>query len=244
MSTSVTRKYKTKDVEMLTASATIIENVIANKTLLQSKRTTWADPFFENLKTQIQSTTDSYLGKDAAQLMRQATQVVLTIQAQALNDLAEFKVQIEQDFKNTPVQKTEILTQLGFSTYHKSAQKGDQEGLVNLLFQFKTNLNPTLNTEIVTKGTAQATIDNIIGYANTLKDANISQETYKGTRKEITDEAITAFNQIYDQVISIAKIASNFYKTDKTKQQLFSFAKVSATLNSKSTKTTTQENNS
>ena len=43
---------------------------------------------------------------------------------------------------------------------------------------------------------------------------------------------------------SIAKIASNFYKTDKTKQQLFSFAKVSATLNSKSTKTTTQENNS
>ena len=244
MTTRVTRKYKTKDVEMLTTSATIIENAIANKTLLQAKRSTWADPFFENLKAQIQTTTDTFLGKDAAQQMRQATQSVLSIQAQALLDLAEFKVQIDQDFKNTPTQKTEILTQLGFTTYHKLAQKGDQEGLVNLLFQFKTNLNPTLNTEIVTKGTAQATIDNIIGYANTLKDANISQETYKGTRKEITDEAITAFNQIYDQVISIAKIASNFYKTDKTKQQLFSFAKVSATLNSKSTKTTTQENNS
>jgi hypothetical protein len=203
-----------------------------------------ADPFFDNLKTQIQTTTETYLGKDAAQLMREATQVVLTIQTQAINDLAEFKVQIEQDFKDTPVQKTEILTQLGFTTYHKSAQKGDQEGLVNLLFQFKTNLNPTLNTEIVSKGTAQATIDNIIGYANTLKDANISQETYKGTRKEITDEAITAFNQIYDQVISIAKIASNFYKTDKTKQQLFSFAKVTATLNNKSTKTTPQANKS
>ena len=237
MSTTVTRKYKTKDVEMLTATATIIENAIANKTLLQSKRTTWADPFFENLKTQIQTTTDTFLGKDAAQQMRQATQVVLSVQAQALTNLAEFKVQIEQDFKNVPVHKTEILTQLGFTTYHKTAQKGDQEALVNLLFQFKTNLNPTLNTEIVTKGTAQATIDNIIGYANTLKDANISQETYKGTRKEITDEAITAFNLIYDQVISIAKIASNFYKTDKTKQQLFSFAKVSATLNSKSNKT-------
>jgi hypothetical protein len=36
MSTTVTRKYKTKDVEMLTATATIIENAIANKTLLQS----------------------------------------------------------------------------------------------------------------------------------------------------------------------------------------------------------------
>ena len=209
MSITVARKYKTKDVEMLTATATIIENAIANKTFLQSKRSTWADPFFNDLKTQIETTTETYLGKDAAQQMRQATQIVINIQSQALNDLAEFKVQIEQDFKATPVQKTEILTQLGFTSYHKLAQKGDQEGLVNLLFQFKTNLNPTLNTEIVSKGTAQATIDNIIGYANTLKEANITQETYKGTRKEITDEAITAFNLIYDQVISIAKIASN-----------------------------------
>ena len=96
MPTSVTRKYKTKDVEMLTATATIIENAIANKTLLQSKRTTWADPFFENLKTQIQTTTDTFLGKDAAQQMRQPTQVVLLVQAQALTNLAEFKVQIEQ----------------------------------------------------------------------------------------------------------------------------------------------------
>ena len=243
MPITIARKYKTKDVEMLTATATIIENAIANKAFLQSKRTTWADPFFEDLKTQIQNTTDTYLGKDAAQQMRQATQIVLGIQAQALNHLAEFKVQIEQDFKNVPIQKTEILTQLGFTTYHKLAQKGDQEGLVSLLFQFKTNLNPTLNAEIVAKGTAQTTIDNIIGYANNIKDANITQETYKGTRKEITDEAIRAFNLIYDQVISIAKISSNFYKNEKTKKELFSFAKVRATLNSQSTNTNTQSNN-
>ena len=151
MPITIARKYKTKDIEMLTATATIIENAIANKAFLQSKRTTWADPFFEDLKTQIQNTTDTYLGKDAAQQMRQATQIVLAIQAQTLNDLAEFKVQIEQDFKSNPTQKTEILTQLGFKTYHKLAQKGDQEGLVNLLFQFKTNLNPTLNAEIVAR---------------------------------------------------------------------------------------------
>jgi hypothetical protein len=157
--------------------------------------------------------------------------------------LPNLKYNIEQDFKNVPVQKTEILTQLGFATYHKSAQKGDQEALVNLLFQFKTNFSPTLNTEIVTKGIAQATIDTIIGYANTLKEANISQETYKGARKEITDEAITAFNNIYDQVISIAKIASNFYKTDKTKQQQFSFAKVTAAINSRSTNTNSTTTN-
>ena len=236
MSTTIQRKYKNKDVEMLTAIATIIENAIANKPILQSKRATWADPFFDNLKTQIQTTTDTYLGKDAAQLLRQATQTVLGIQAKAMNDLAEFKIQIQEDFKDTPIQRTEILTQLGFSTYHKMAQKGDQEALVNLLFQFKTNLNLALNDTIVARGTAQETITNIIEYASMLKDANINQETFKGTKKEITDEAITAFNKVYDQVISIAKISSNFFKTEKTKQQLFSFAKVAANLNNKPSK--------
>ena len=243
MPTKITRIYKVKDVEMLIATATIIENAIANRTFLETKRSTWASPFFDDLKTKIKTTTETYLGKDAAQQMRQSTLVVLGIQKQALTDLAEFKVQVEQDFKSNPIQKTEILTQLGFTTFHKLAQKGDQEGLVSLLFQFKTNINPTLNTEIVAKGIAQITIDNIIGYANTLKDANITQETYKGTRKEITDEAIRAFNLIYDQVISIAKISSNFYKNEKPKQELFSFAKVRATLNSQSTSINTQSNN-
>jgi hypothetical protein len=236
MSTKIARKYKTKDVEMLTATATIIENAITNKIFLQTKRSTWADPFLENLKTQIQNTTDTYLGKDAGKQMRQSTQIVLEIQKQALKDLAEFKVQIEQDFKTNPNQRAEILTQLGFTNYLKNAQKGDQEALVNLLYQFKTNLNQTLNAEIVTKGTSQTTIDNIVGFANTLKNANINQETFKGTKKEITDEAIKAFNEIYDQVISIAKISSKFYKEEKTKQQLFSFSKVTANLNNKSIK--------
>ena len=232
MPIKIARKYKVKDVEMLTTTATIIENSIANKAFLQTKRSTWANPFFEDLKAEIENITNTYLGKDAAQQMRQSTQIVLGVQKQALIELAEFKVQVEQDFKSNPIQRAEILTQLGITTYYKMAQKGDQEGLVNLLFQFKTNLIPTLTAEIVAKGTSQNTLDNIVGYADVLKNANINQETFKGTRKEITDEAIQAFNEIYEKVISVAKIANNFYKTDKVKQQLFSFSKVSATLNS------------
>jgi hypothetical protein len=237
MQNESTRKYKVKDIEMLTAAATIVDSAIANKTLLLAKRSTWADPFFSDLKTQIQNTTETYLGKDAAKEMRNATQVVLSIQAQALIDLAEFKVQINQDFKKTPVQLKEILTTLGFTALSRPAQKGDQEALIQLLYQIKNNLTPELNTEIVAKGTAQATIDNIIGYANTLQEANVNQEGKKGERKIITDEVITIFNDIYDQVISIAKIAANFYKTDKKKQELFSFAKVAATINGKATTT-------
>lgn len=231
MSTTIKRKYNNKDIEMLTATSTIIENAIANKAFLQTKRSTWANSFFEDLKTQIENITETYLGKDAAKQMRDATQVVIGIQKQALIDLAEFKVQVEEDFKANAIQKTEILKNLGFTEYHKSSQKGDQEGLVNLLFQFKTNMTVVLKAEIVTKGTAETTIDKIVDYAGVLKNANINQETFKGTRKEITDESITAFNEIYDRVISVAKISSNFYKTDKAKQQQFSYSKVSANLN-------------
>ena len=236
MATKIKRKYNNKDIEMLTATSTIIENAIANKTFLQSKRSTWANTFFEDLKTQIENVTETYLGKDAAKQMRDATQIVLGIQKQALIDLAEFKVQVEEDFKENSIQKTEILKNLGFADYHKIAQKGDQEGLVNLLFQFKTNMTAILKAEIIAKGTAEITINNIVGYAEVLKNANIDQETFKGTRKEITDEAIIAFNDIYDRVISIAKISSNFYKTDKTKQQQFSYSKVSSNLNNQKVK--------
>lgn len=233
MATKVIRKYKNKDVEMLTAAAIITGNAIANKPFLESKRSTWKDPFFDDFLIEIKITTDTFLGKDAAKQLRDATQVVLALQTQAIIDLAEFKVQVEQDFKNTPTLRDEILNQLGFQAHYKAVQKGDQEALVNLLFRFKTNMTPELTTEIVEKGTAQATIDNILGYATTLQTANVSQESFKGFRTEITEEAIIAFNTIYDKLISIAKIASNFFKTDKSKQQLFSYAKVVANLNNK-----------
>jgi hypothetical protein len=232
MSATITRNYKKKDVEMLTASEIVIENAIANKVFLQSKRTIWADPFFQDLKTKINNVSNTYLGTDAAKEMRQSTQILLEIQKNALTDLAEFKVQVEEDFKKDQVQNNEIMIQLGFTNYYKLAQKKDQEGLVNLLFQFKKNLTPTLGDLITKKGTSQTIINSIIGYADTLRDANIDQETFKGTRTEITDEAIIAFNEVYDDVISIAKIANKFFKSNKAKQELFSFTKVANTLNS------------
>lgn len=123
MNTNVKRHYSTKDVDMIIATSTIIETAIANKTFLHSKRTTWADPFFENIQARIELATQTHLGKDSAKSLREATQVIFDIQAVALKDLAEAKIQIEEDFKKEPVRKTEILTQLGFASYHKDAQK-------------------------------------------------------------------------------------------------------------------------
>jgi hypothetical protein len=224
------RKYKVKDIDMLVAGSTLIENAIANKTFLQTKRSNWTDDFFTSIQTQIDTALEEHLGVDSAKDLRGATQVLQTIQKQSLKDLAEVKTQIIEDFKKEPVKQTEILTQLGFNAHHKEAQSGDQEALVQLLYSFKNSLTTTLKEEIVAKGTAPTILDQITTYADTLKKADITQETFKGTKKEITAEGINFFNNIYDDVISIAKISAKFYKDEPIKKDLFSFAKINKTL--------------
>lgn len=233
------RYYKTKDVDMLITASTITQSAITNKTFLQSKRSTWADPFFENLEIEIDKAVQTHLGVDSAKKLREATLIVNNIQANAHPDIAEVKVQIVEDFKDNPSRQTEILNQLGFTTYHKQAQRGDQEALINLLYQFKTNLTPELKTEIVDKGTAELALDGITVYADQLKAANVIQEGTKGTRKEITAEAITEFNKIYNKVISIAKISYKFFKDNQALKDQFSFDNVAKKLNAtKKTKPT------
>lgn len=237
--TTQQRNYKTKDVDMLITGSTITETAIVNKAFLQSKRSTWADPFFDDLKARIDNAIQTHLGIDSAKDLRLATQALMAIQKNAIKDLAEAKIQITEDFKSDKIRRDEILMQLGFTTYHKNAQKGDQEALINLLFQFKTNLTPALKTEITTAGTAGALLDGIVVYADNLKNADITQETFKGARKTITAAALTEFNSIYDQVISICKIASKFYKDEPHLKEQFSFAKVSKALNTQPAPTPT-----
>ncbi len=225
------RMYKIKDVDFIITADTIINSTINNQAFLQTKRATWTLPFFEAIKTQIDQATQDHLGVDSAKELRDATQIVYTITSAALHDLAELKVQIEEDFKNNPTQQKEILNTLGFKNYFFNARKGDQEALIDLLYQFKTNLSQQLNDEIVAKGTAQETIDAVIDQANALKDADVFQEGKKGTRKEITAAAITEFNNIYDKIISIARISAKLFKTDKAKSDQFSFSNVSKTIN-------------
>lgn len=235
------RNYNTKDVDMLVTASTILESAITNKAFLQTKRSTWADPFFDDLKAKTDNAVQTYLGVDSAKDLRQATQALTGIQKQAIKDLAEVKVQISEDFKSNKTERDEILKQLGFTTYHKDAQKGDQEGLINLLFQFKTNLTPALKNKIINKGTAQILLDTITGYADTLKNADVTQESYKGTKKTITAAALKEFNEIYDNIISICKIAGKFYKDQPALKDQFSYNKVAKTLNAQAKAPTPQK---
>lgn len=228
--TSTHRDYRTKDVDMLIASATIIQSAIAEKDFLQAKRPAWADPFFDDIKERIDDAIANILGIDSAKDLRQATQAILAIEASALRDLAEAKIQISEDFKSDKTRRDELLHQLGYVTFHKAAQSGDQEALISLLFRFMANLTPEVKTEITAAGTAATLLDAITAYADQLKDANISQETFKGSRKTITADALGELNAIYSQVISICKIAANLFKDKPHLRDQFSFTAVSSLL--------------
>ena len=231
MSPIVQRMYKSKDVDMLIAASSIADTAINHKTFLQANRSIWTDSFFDDLKNDIDSAIQSHLGMDNAKNLRLATIAVKEIQANAMIDLALVKVQIDEDFKNNKVRRAEILNELGFTTFYKSARTRDQEALVNLLYQFKTNLTPTLRAEIIAKGTADALLTKIINHANNLKDADVNQEGSKGIRKVNTVEAITDFNDIYNRVISISKIASKLFKSTPAIQQQFSFYRIAKAMN-------------
>jgi hypothetical protein len=223
------RAYRVKDVEMLVAAATILESAITNKKALQEKRATWADPFFENLKAEINTVVQTYLGLDNAQELRRATITITGLKKEAIMLLAEFKVQVEEDFKSDPPRRDEIIKQLGF-LYIPKAQRSDQEALINLLYQFKTNI-AGIEAEIISKGTSKKLIDDIIGHADQLKDADISQEYTKGTRKVSTAEAIQEFNKVYESIISISRIAAKFYKGQAALKSQFVFKKVAKAIN-------------
>lgn len=230
------RKYKAKDVDMLIAAETIVNRAISEISFLGEKRPKWKEDFFPPLLQRIQNAYSTHLGIDNASQLREATQTLYKLQSPALKLLAEFKVQIEQDFKSEPTLKEEILNRLGFKQHHNAAIKKDQEALIELLNKFKTNLTPEYEQMIIDKGMHPDTMHRLIDVVDQFKNANITQEVAKGSRKDISRTAVAEFNAIYDEIVSICKIASTFYKGDPVKKDMFSFSKTVKTLNAQVSK--------
>ena len=242
MPATPTRKYTTSDAIMLITLATIVDNAIANLAFLVTKRSIWANPFLPNLHSRINTIIQTYLGVDTAKDLRAATKVVEAIQKQALTTLGEINTQIVADFKKQPDRRDEILNTLGFKAHYQDAYKTkSQIALINLLFSIKQNLNATLKTEITTKGTEASSLEAVIGFADALKNANVTQETYKSNKPTNTADAITTFNDIYDEVIGVATIAAKFLKEDKAKQAGFIYSKLVAAQKAMSNTTTVKK---
>ncbi len=226
-----TRTYKSKDVEMLLAAKTVTQNLKENLTDLSLVRTNWTKDYVAALAAKIDHAIDHHLGIDKKKELREATGKLAAIQAPALRDLSFMKTQLKVDFAK---EAKAITKKLGYDkTTLRKAQNSDQEALIQLLYAFKKGMTEDLKKQIVEKGNAPALIDRIIGYADQLKEANVTQEALKETTKIISAEAVKAFNNIYEEIIGICKIASNFYRYDALKKEQFTFNKVIANMNAK-----------
>ena len=214
------RKYKCKDVVMLMATKTILQSMLANLADLSTVRTNWTPAYVTALILKIDTGIEKFLGLDKKQSLREATALLNQIMTPASRDLAFIKTQIEVDFDTAAV---EILKTLGLN---RNLNHIDQETLIQVLYAFKKGMSNQLKKSITQSGTNPVLIDNIIAYATQLQEANLSQESLKSSSQNISEEAILAFNAIYDEVIGIGKIASKYYKDDKLKKDQFTFSKV------------------
>ena len=214
------RNYKYKDVIMLMAAKAILNNLLDNLGTLGMVRTTWTEAYVTGMIERIETCIETYLGLDKKQPLRDATAILNAIVTPAMFDLSLLKTQIEVDFAP---KATEIKKALGIN---KKLGESDQEGLIEVLYAFKKGMTPKLKADITAKGTNPELIDRIVGYAGQLQQANLVQEGQKGATKEVSQEAVDAFNTIYSDVIGICKIASKAFKGNPLKQELFTFTKV------------------
>jgi hypothetical protein len=231
----ISRNYKTKDVEMLMASRTVATNLSNNLEDLSLVRSNWTADYVTQLQTKIDNAIENYLGLDKKKDLRDATALVTSIQSTAKRELSFLKTQIEVDFPGT---KDEILKNLGYSANFRKVQNNNQEALIELLYAFKKGMTDELKAQIVEKGTNAALIEKIISYADQLKEADSTQEALKKSASVVSEEAITVFNEIYNEIIGICKIASNFYQDDPVKKAMFTFTQIVAAMSAsgKSTK--------
>jgi hypothetical protein len=210
---------------MLVTAQTIAENFKANITELSATRSDWTAEYADKLVSKIHDAIGNSLGIDSKKDLRNATSTMALIQVPAKRDISFFKTQIDDDFKKETSRRDEILKTLGYAKHLRGVQKGNQESLIQLLYSFKTNMTDTLRQEITAKGLNASLIDNIIGYADAFKQANVTQETYKESTKEVSKEVADSFNAIYDEIIGICKKASNYYQFEPLKKEQFTFAK-------------------
>ncbi len=216
------RNYKVKDEVMLMASKTIVKNMSNNLPDLSLVRSNWTEEYVSELNGKIDTAATNFLGLDKQKELRVATDQVEDILKPAVKNLGFLKTQIEVDMGKDA---KEILKGLG---YTKPLNSLDQEGVITLLYGVNNGMTEDLKAQLVAKGTNPELIDSTIGYAETLKQANLTQEVLKGTTREMSDEAVSAFNDIYTEVIGICKIASKIYHDDPVKKSLFTFSKVVA----------------
>ena len=235
------RKYSCKIVDLLTVAETTILWAKKCQTALSARRSSITVNYLDELQNRISDAFITILGINNKQHLINATHVLYSISKPARTDLVDFYKQLKFDLRNNPERLQQVLAQFSFNSLYPNIRKGDQEAVIQLLNAIKANLTPDLKAELLALGTDENLIDRLFIYADTLKNANVTQELAKIESKQYTQQDIVALNDIYDHIIFINNIAQRA-DIDKSVKNNFSFAGMSKRLNRQTTTTTTTNN--
>lgn len=232
------RKYSCKNVDLLTVGETTVLWAKTYQNALLARRSSITKEYLDELQNRINDAFINILGINNRQHLINATHVLHSISKPARTDIVDFYKQIKFDLRNTPERLQQILALFSFNILYPNIRKGDQEAIIQLLNTIKANLVADLKAELVALGTDEKLIDRLFVYADTLKNANVTQELAKIESKQYTQKDIIVFNDIYDHIIFINNIAQRA-NIDKSIKSNFSFAAMLKRLNRQTTTTTT-----
>jgi hypothetical protein len=217
------RTYSYKNLPMLITASIIIENMEVEKEAFEQENPKWAHPFGANIQAQIDFVLKEFFGINSKEKLKEKTMLVKQLKSNAADNLSMVKTQIERGFRKQKERAIYLLEKLGYKEYWNKASHENQTELIGLLLKFSNNLTDEIRTELEKNGVNSNRISRIIDQADTLKKANITQETLKGTSKIDTGKAVAIFNEIYEQAMDICHVGKKLFKKDRTKRDMFVF---------------------
>lgn len=228
------RKYNCKTVDLLTIGETTVLWAKTYQTALFARRSSITNEYLDKLQNKISEAFINILGSNNKQHLINATRILHSIAKPTRIDIVDFYKQIKFDLRKNPERLQQVLALFNFNSLYSNIRQGDQEAIIQLLNTIKANLSPDLKAELIALGTDENLINRLFTYADTLKNANVTQELAKIESKQYTQQDIEALNDIYDQIIFINSIAQRA-QIEKSAKINFSFAGMLKRLNRQTT---------
>ena len=229
-----TRIYKSSDIAMLLAGKVVAKNFLDNNNDLKKVKTTWTLEYVSSVVTNVDTVASNLLGKTMKTQLFESTAKLDALTSPAHKDISSLKVQLDADFKKDAVNYKIMMDELGYTAYYKGVTKGSQKEVIGFLNIFARNIGKYRDA-ITAKGTPAELIDRILSYNEIVSQANTVQEQMKTLVKNATAENIDQLNALYEELSSICKIASDYYKQNPEKKELFTFGKIIAKMGGEKT---------
>lgn len=213
------RKYRGTAIQMLLALRLIADNALTIIDKVKAMRPKWDDKYFQDLIATITTILKDDFALDATLIVKEKTEEVQAKESRAKNLLQKVKTQVEIEFRNDPVKCKRILTALGLD-FVKRITDAPQDKLIEILVAFQKNLPGSIKTDLLATGMDEQTFTEIVALADIFYNLNAQQEVLKAGRKDMSDSLINKLNDIYDEVITISKMASALMDSKLDAQKL------------------------